>query len=379
MSDTTNDVSSVLVVGGGIGGLSAATAMAERGLDVHVVEITPGVQVYGVGIVQPSNALRALDAIGVADQCLDAGFAVTGAWGEYCDSEGNLLYEIPGAQLGRFPPVNGVTRPLLHEFLIEAAQRAGARLQYGTTIETVEQGEDSVAVRLTDGTTADYDLVVGADGIDSIVRDIVVGEHLTPTFTGQVVWRMNMPRLWDIDRIVLYMGGRGLAGFTPIGPDLMYLLCTETWPDDSRVPKELLASTYRERLAEFGGLVAKARDQYVTDEREIVYRPLQTVRVPAPWYRGRVVLIGDSAHPITPHLGQGAAQAIEDAVVLAQELTSDRPLARSLERYQERRYERSRLIQENSLQIGEWQQHPTPDADFDGVTQQTLEVAAEPI
>ena len=105
------------------------------------------------------------------------------------------------------------------------------------------------------------------------------------------------------------------------------MLTTDSPPPGSPIhlPREGLAARYRERLAQYGGIVAEHRE-LVVDDDAVVVRPLETVLVPAPWYRGRVVLIGDAAHATTPHCGQGAAQAIEDAIVLSEELATDRPL-----------------------------------------------------
>jgi 2-polyprenyl-6-methoxyphenol hydroxylase-like FAD-dependent oxidoreductase len=101
--------------------------------------------------------------------------------------------------------------------------------------------------------------------------------------------------------------------------------------------------------------------------------------MPPPWYRGRVLLIGDAAHATTPHLGQGAAQAVEDAVVLAELLAKDAPVRELLDAFMKRRYERNKFVVESSVQIGEWEQHPTPDADFIGLTAKSGEVTAQPL
>ena len=110
-----------------------------------------------------------------------------------------------------------------------------------------------------------------------------------------------------------------------------------------------------------------------------MYRPLESVFVPSPWHRGRVVLIGDAAHAITPHLGQGAAQAVEDAVVLADELQKDAPLNESLERFERRRYQRCKLILEASLKIGELEMHPDPKQDLRPLMAKVGETVVQPI
>jgi len=121
----------------------------------------------------------------------------------------------------------------------------------------------------------------------------------------------------------MFVGTNGKAGFVPLAPDLMYVLLIENVEEDHiGVSADGLAATMRERLAEFGGPVAEVRDRYITDDAAVVYRPVESLLVPSPWYRGRVAIIGDAAHATSPHVGQGAAMAIEDAIVLVEEATA---------------------------------------------------------
>ena len=158
----------VLVVGGGIGGLSAAIALRQREVDVDIVEINPRWDVYGVGIIQPGNAIRALDALGLAEQAVAQGYAMKGS--RFHDSQGNLLGEVPALDLlgPRYPAMNGLTRPKLHALFQEAVKASGADVRLGMTVDRV--GEDG-GVELSDGSAGEYDLIVGADGIHSKVRE----------------------------------------------------------------------------------------------------------------------------------------------------------------------------------------------------------------
>ena len=150
-------------------------------------------------------------------------------------------------------------------------------------------------------------------------------------------------------------------------------------PCNARFADNELHQLLRRRLAVFGGLIGEIRDRDITNPSEVVYRPLEALILPPPWYRGRILLIGDAAHSTTPHLGQGAAQAVEDAVVLSELLAKDGPVADRMDEFMSRRYERSKFIVEASVQIGEWEQHPTPEADFIGLTRKMMEVVAAPI
>jgi 2-polyprenyl-6-methoxyphenol hydroxylase-like FAD-dependent oxidoreductase len=373
-------VEKVLVVGGGIGGLSSTIALTRAGVSVDVVELNPKWDVYGVGIIQPGNAIRALDQLGLGEEAIAQGFAIQGS--RFRDGEGNILGAVPAPPLlgDRYPGMNGITRPRLHRIFQDAVRASGADVRLGVTVERVDADDDGVDVTLTDGSAGRYDLVIGADGINSLVRQRVFPDAPAPEYTGQVVWRHNFPKPNDLDTLDTYVGTRGKAGLVPLAPDLMYMFVIERWPeDDLGIPDEQLADTLKERLAGYGSDIGELRDSQITAESEIVYRPVYSLLVPSPWYRGRIVLVGDAAHATSPHVGQGAAMAIEDAVVLAEEVTSSDDLAGALDRFMTRRFERCKRIWEISRQLGLWEIEEAHDADFVGLTIESVHLTAAPI
>jgi 2-polyprenyl-6-methoxyphenol hydroxylase-like FAD-dependent oxidoreductase len=159
----------------------------------------------------------------------------------------------------------------------------------------------------------------------------------------------------------------------------MYILTIEKPPEGApiRLPKEGIAAVYRERLAQFGGPIAEHRELIVDDEA-VVYRPVDTVLLPRPWYRGRVVLLGDAAHATSPHCGQGAAQAIEDGIVLTQELDNHDDLQVALAAWEERRYDRCRMVKEGSEAIGKWEIDHSQPIDPVAKRQEVTEAAMAP-
>jgi 2-polyprenyl-6-methoxyphenol hydroxylase-like FAD-dependent oxidoreductase len=370
----------VLVVGGGIGGLSATIALTARGVAVDVVELNPKWDVYGVGILQPGNAIRALDQLGLAQQAIAAGFAMDGD--RFHLADGTLLADNEHPRLlgPAYPGLNGITRPRLHEILTSAVKGSGADVRLGVTVDTLEQTADGATVTLTDGSRASYDLVVGADGINSQIRARVFPEAPVPEYTGQVVWRYNLPRPPEVDKLWMFVGTEGKAGLVPLSDDLMYLLLVEKPPADVplRPAPPQLAVLLRERLAEFGGMIARQRE-LITDPEKVVYRPVEAVFVDPPWYRNRVVLIGDAAHATSPHVGQGAAMAMEDAIVLAEEVSDNTDMPAALQRFMERRYDRVRTIVDVSMQIGRWEIDKVHDADFLGLMEKAVTTTAAPI
>jgi len=373
---------SVLVIGGGIGGLSAAIASRQQGFEVTVLERYPDLHssVFGVGIIQPANALRALDAIGCAQACIEVGYPAK-QWGRMLDPQGNHLRDMPGIKIegSSLPPLNGVTRPKLHEILTSRANEVGVEIHYSTEFASLVEGPDSVTATTTDGREFTADILVGADGVYSKVRTHVLGEEMTTTYIGQSAFRVNIPRLEEIDCIVLQGDDQGMAGYVPIGPDLAYMFYNAHMGTHERIPEDQLAPRLREYLSRFGGLTARVRDEYITDDVEIVLRPEETMGTPTPWHNGRVVLMGDAVHAITPHLGQGAAQAIEDGVVLAETLRKHDSLDDAFAEYTDRRYERCKLIVDTSLAIGEWEMGRKPGFDNVAATNHVLDVMAQPL
>jgi 2-polyprenyl-6-methoxyphenol hydroxylase-like FAD-dependent oxidoreductase len=146
----------------------------------------------------------------------------------------------------------------------------------------------------------------------------------------------------------------------------MYMFLTTSERGNPWMPDDRLHELMRERLHGYGGLAGEIRDR-IRHPESVVYKPLETVLVPWPWYRGRVLLIGDAAHTTTPHHAQGAAMAVEDAVVLAELLQRDGTLGDLLEQFMERRWSRCRLVVEASVQVGEWEQNPTPTSVADAI------------
>jgi 2-polyprenyl-6-methoxyphenol hydroxylase-like FAD-dependent oxidoreductase len=377
-------VQKVLIVGGGIGGLVAAVALRQKDkdIDVEIVEVNPKWDVYGVGIITLANSLRALAAVGLADKVLAAGYGMDKL--HFYDSEGNFLYEVPQPRLAgpQYPSANALTRPRLHTILQDAVHEARVNVRLGVTVAELQQTDTGVEVNFTDDTSDRYDLVIGADGLRSLIRQLVFGVDHQPIFAGQMIWRYNVPRPPEVENFQMFQGKSGnKAGFVPLAPDLMYVFLTEKPRPgaDTKIPDDQLAVAFRERLMEFGGAVATIRDTYITDPSKIVYRPFEQILLPPPWYRGRVVLIGDAAHAMSAHVAQGAAMAIEDAVVLAEELATKPTLQESLSGYMERRYERCKSLVEIAQELARGEMENDRTVDVPGLTAKSMHIVAAPI
>ena len=220
--------SRVLIVGGGIGGLSSAIALSARGIEVEIVEQNPKWDVYGVGIIQPGNAMRALHQLGLLDEALAAGFAMDGDRFFLADGTQLADNDFPRVVGPEYPGLNGITRARLHEILTAAVKRSGAKVTLGHRLKTLDQDAGGVDVELTDGSSGRYDMVIGADGVFSQIRPLLFPEAPEPRYTGQAVWRYNLPRPAEVTKLTMYAGPESKAGMVPLAPDLMYLLYIET-------------------------------------------------------------------------------------------------------------------------------------------------------
>lgn len=373
-----SEINKVLVVGGGIGGLCAAIALRREGVPVDLVELKSDWTVYGVGIIQQSNVVREMARLGVLDRYLEAAYSFEDV-GIY-DLEGKPLARIPGQRLAgpQYPANVGISRLALHKVLSSTAIELGANVRLGMSVEAFEQDDEGVDVTLTDGTRERYALVVGADGVYSKIRGLLFGDKYTPRFTGQAVWRYNFPRDPSIDHLASYMGPGGNAGLVPLSNELMYMFSTSHEPENPWYPPEELAPLMRDRIANIGGLVGSLREQ-ITDSSQVVYKPMEVVFVDELWFKGRVLLIGDAAHATTPHLGQGAGMAIEDALVLSMELAGEGTMEDKLQRFMTRRFERCKFISEKSVLAGDREMARDQTFDRIGLTKQMLKLTAEPI
>lgn len=366
----------ILIVGGGIGGLTAAIALGARGHKLTVIEKDPNWAVYGVGIIQQANVVRAMAGLGIIDEYLAAGFGFD--WLEAYLPSGERVARIPAPRLVEGVPANvGISRRRLHDVLAARATAAGAKIRLGLTVSSLQNGADKVAVEFSNGEAIDYDLVIGADGLYSTIRTQIFPDPPTPEFTGQSVWRYNFVRDPETDCLQFYEGATGV-GLVPLAADLMYMFVTTPEPGNPRFPTKGLAATMRQRIAHCAPRI-RALGEQITDDAEIVYKPLEWLFMRGDWHQGRVVLLGDAVHATTPHLGQGAGMAIEDAIVLAEELDQRDTVADAFAAYQARRFERCRYIVESSLAICRGQLGEGPLQDTSVASAEMYKVVAEPL
>lgn len=337
-------------------------------------------QVYGAGITISGPTLRAFKEIGVIDQIMRLGFCADGC--SLASANGHVFGEIPTPRVAgpEVPGGGGIMRPVLARILSQATLDAGVLVRLGVTFTSIEQDAGKVHVVFTDGSQDSYDIVVGADGLHSKVRTAIFPSAPKPKFTGQGAWRAVVPRPPELVKPIIFMGQNTKAGVNPVSQEEMYLFFLDKRAESSFIEPERWAGLLAEELAEFGGVVAEIRDG-ISAESRIVYRPLESLFMPAPWYSGRVVLLGDAVHATTPHLASGAGIAVEDAIVLAQELFKEGggDHTAALGRYVDRRLERGRLVVENSLRLGVIEQEGGSAEEHQQIMRDSMQLLLQPI
>ena len=271
-------------------------------------------------------------------------------------------------------------RTHLGDLLEEHATASGASIAFETTIERVEQRDGAVSVALSDGDSGTYDLLVAADGAYSRTRTQLFGDDRRPVYSGQGVWRYTIPRPADVNGLTLHRTSDGeVVGALPLSEDDCYLFYLENTAEHVHMPPERLGELLRDRLAPFSAPMIRDAVEGMDASRHISFRPIDHVLLPAPWHQGRVVLLGDAAHALTPQLTSGGGMAIEDAVVLCEELDAHEDVEAALDAYGTRRAERVRPIYEHSLAICKAEQDPAiPDEQTVGIMMNGYALLAQP-
>ncbi len=336
----------VLIVGGGIAGLATAAGLARAGIACEIVERTPQWQPVGAGIVLGVNAMRVMRGLGLAEAVAARGRrlgqgAITDHLGRPIGTSDFGLLE---ADLG---PTIAIHRAALHEVLLAGTGEVPVSL--GTTVDAIDSRADHTRVRLSDGREERYDLVIGADGIRSRVRELLFGE-VPLTYSGYTCWRLVVD--FPVDDVQMReMWGFGQRfGIVAIDDAHVYCFAVANAPRGQTDSGPGLLGRFRERFAGFGGQVPQILAALESPD-QLIHNDLE--ELPAgPWFDGRAVLIGDAAHALTPNMGQGAAMALEDSMVLVELLASGMPVVDALPALVARRESRVRWVQDQSRRIG---------------------------
>jgi FAD-dependent urate hydroxylase len=307
----------ILVVGGGIAGLATARALHRRGIECDVVERSEGWQHPGAGMYLPANSVRALDRLGLQQRVLERAQQIERQ--RFLDHRGRLLLEAEMAGVwGSTGPCLALGRRELHEVL-----RDGIAVRLATPVATLHAEGPRVHTVFADGSNAAYDLVIGADGVRSSIRTTACG-GADPVFLRQLSWRFLVDDFPEISTWTVWLGqGRAFLA-VPLGSGRLYCYADldASEPIDPGAGEPAALAELFGRFADpvptiLAAGLATGRAPYFSPIEEVADQPLTL---------GRIALVGDAAHAMSPNMAQGAGMALEDALVIAETLSSGEPL-----------------------------------------------------
>jgi salicylate hydroxylase len=357
----------IAIIGAGLGGLAAAAALLQRGHTVRVFEQAPQLGEVGAGIQMSANAMKVLDALGLRPALEPVAVRPQAFEFRRFDS-GEMLHRLPlgdAHEAKHGAPYFQLHRADLHRALQDAVRAMDAQaLVLNARAAQIEEHRDGVRVTFADGRRADAELLVGADGIKSVVRRHVLGDD-SPVYTGQLAWRCTVPTerippalrtelvstIWCGPRnhaVTYYLRGGALTNF--VG-------CVErAWEEESWTA----IRPWEELDADYQGWHPMVRAVVERVDREQCFRWALNNREPSlRWSSERITMLGDAVHATLPYMAQGAAMAIEDAAVLARSLDEPahdgQPLAlpQRLRRYEAHRAPRTARVVRESTEMGE--------------------------
>jgi 2-polyprenyl-6-methoxyphenol hydroxylase-like FAD-dependent oxidoreductase len=347
----------VSIIGGGIGGLAAASALQRRGIEVTVFERNPELREIGAGLTLWANGVQVLRHMGLADALAAVSARLTHfeCWSWRGKRLGSLRLDTIERRVGA--PSLGIHRADLLRLLASAVDRGSIHLHANCVGYRAEQG--TIISHFADGQQQQTDLLVGADGLYSVIREQLLGKQ-PPRYSGYTCWRGVA--LFEEQHVSPGISsetwGRGRRfGMLPIGNGRVFWYATLNCP----AGEQDRTGGRKARLSRLFGGWREPIERLIdaTDDEAILRNDLFDRRPVRHWGSGPVTLLGDAAHPPTPNLGQGACQALEDTLVLAGCLTDQREPVAALRAYEARRMKRSAAIIEQSAlfgKIGQWEQ-----------------------
>lgn len=342
-----------IIIGGGIGGLTAGIALQQRGIDFEVFEAAPEIRPVGAGIWLGGNAMNVFEKLSVADPIKARAYYQKEIFIK--DYHGSVLQRVDNEQIRR-KYGNGtysIHRAALQEVL---ANEVGSKLHVGKKCTGVYQHTSGITAHFEDGTQVHGDFVIAADGIRSTIREKYVAKAVY-RYSGQTCWRaivhMNLPTEEQNQSAEVWGYDKGLrASYSQVGQEQVYFWVTIAMPKDSHFNNLEAHRMIKNWLQPFSGYYLQTVVRNIQPEL-LIHSDLYDIKPIAKWHAGAIVLLGDAAHATTPNLGQGAGMAIEDAYVLATCLEKEKDLQKAFTTYQNKREKRTQKVVDISWKLAQ--------------------------
>ncbi len=337
----------VIIIGAGIGGLTAAIALQQRGISFELYEAAPELKAVGAGIWLGGNAMNVYERLELAAEIKAHSVFLESVYIK--DINGRLLQHVDNLAIQRLygNGTQAIYRGKLQQILVHALHQPVQLNKRCTQI-------NGNMVLFEDGSTATGDVIIGADGIRSVVREQCI-THARYRYSGQTCWRamvnMTLPQEEQVNSGEIWGNSGGVrASYSQVGPGQVYFWITKAMPAGSRLGNEEAYTFIKEQLTGFNPLMQTVVNHIQPEQ--LIHGDLFDIKPIASWYKHNVVLLGDAAHASTPNLGQGASQAIEDAYILAACLSTATSPESAFKKYQHKRMPRAKRVVNMSWILG---------------------------
>jgi 2-polyprenyl-6-methoxyphenol hydroxylase-like FAD-dependent oxidoreductase len=340
----------ICILGGGIAGLTTAIALKKKGIESIIFEASPEIKAVGAGLGLGINAMMAFDRLGLKEDISQLGKMLPSF--TIFDQKGKTITRTTDFGDGNFT----IHRAALHEYLLSQLDPANIRL--GKKVQGLTQDENGVTLTFEDGSEHACDYVIAADGIHSPVRAQLV-PHYKPRYAGYTCWRAVIDNAQlQLNETSETWGAKGRFGLVPLANNKIYWFACVNAPQNSPEAKKYGVSDLQKIFKDYHSPIPEVLAQ--THDHQLIWGDIIDHQPIDRYAYGRVVLIGDAAHATTPNMGQGACQAIEDAVVLAQCMAENAQPTLAFKTFEKRRLKRTKWVTNNSWMIGKVAQWTNP-------------------
>jgi 2-polyprenyl-6-methoxyphenol hydroxylase-like FAD-dependent oxidoreductase len=347
----------ILIIGGGIAGLTTALSLQQRNIDFTVFEAVEEIRTVGAGITLAGNAMRVLKKIGIADEVKKRGHLIYSMIIE--DEKGKPISVMDAEKLSREHGLDNVAihRAELHQALLKNIPNH--KIIKGKKAVDFEEHADGIIIHFQDGSRAEGTAAIIADGINSVIRKKILPD-VSPRYSGYTCWRGVVNNQWNLQHhAVEVWGTKGRFGYVPIGNNQVYWFACKNAPyRDERMAKfsvKNLADNFRHYSSPIPQLLES------TLERDLIWSDIADLKPISKFAFSRIVLLGDAAHATTPNLGQGACMAMEDALRIADDLEHFKnDVRKAFTSFEAGRMPRTHYVVNTSYRLGKLAQAENP-------------------